>query len=83
MTPQFYLQIADADGTPITSPARPLKARHGSLDLPLIEACEAEIVKRGVGFWKTEAEVRAAIREGMAAAIQQLKEDYRPLVTRG
>lgn len=77
--PLFYLQVVDANGHPVTSPLRPMKARHGSLDFPLIEMCEAEILKRGVGFFKTEAKVRQAIRDGMAAALQQLKDDYRPV----
>lgn len=78
--PLYYLQIADENGHAITSPFRPLKQRHGCLDLPLIEACEAAIVKRGIGMFRTEAHVRQAIREGMAEAIQSLKDEYRPLV---
>jgi len=78
--PQFYLQIVNAEGEPLTSPFRPLKRRHGSLDIPLIEACEEKIMAKGVGLFKTEAQVRQAIREGMADAIQSLKDDYLPLV---
>lgn len=78
--PLYYLQLVTKDGTPITSPVRPLKRRHGTLELPLIEACEEAIVKRGVGLFRTEAQVRLAIREGMADAIHALKEEFTPLV---
>ena len=76
----YWLQIVDADGVPVLPPVRPVKGRHGSLELPLIEACEAAIIKQGVGVFRTEAHVRQAIRDGMAAAIQSLKDDYAPLV---
>lgn len=96
--PLYWLQLVDADGHPLTPPVRAVKMRHGSLDLPLIEACtaailaraEAAIVAQGVGWFKSEAQVRAAIQaalplaihDGMAAAIQQLKDEYHPLVER-
>ena len=79
--PAYYLQIVTENGTPITSPARPLKHRNGTLDLPLIERCEEEILKQ-VGLLRFQGNLRTAIRQGMQIAIQSLKEEYVPLAAR-
>ncbi len=80
VTPLYYLQLCREDGTPIRSPFRPVRHRHGTVSIPLIDTCVQHILAQGVGFWRTEAQVKAAIIAGMQAAIQELKEDARDVV---
>lgn len=67
--PIFYLQIAYPDGRVAQLPA------GGALERDLIEDCTKAIVKRGVGVFKTEAQVTQAIREGITEAILNLKRE--------
>lgn len=66
-TPSFFLQIVDKDGHIVTMPG------GGRLEANLIEACTAAIVSKGVGFFKTEAQVKLAISKGLQEAISNLK----------
>jgi hypothetical protein len=71
-TPLFYLQIANVTtGDVVTLPG------GGKLEADLIEACTTEALKRGVGFFRTEAHVREAIKEGFVAVISNLKRETR------
>ena len=67
--PVFLLQIVDRQGQVVRLPA------GGQLERDFVEACTDAIVARGVGFWRTEAHVRDAITDGIAAAIRALKDD--------
>lgn len=69
VTPRFLLQIVDPDGGTVRLPG------GGRLELDLVEACTASIVRRGVGVFRTEAHVRQAIAAGIAEAIAGLKRD--------
>lgn len=65
--PLFYLQIAHPDGTVVRTHG------GGALERDFVAACTENIAVRGVGFFKTEAQVRTAIRDGIADTIRQLK----------
>lgn len=45
----------------------------GQLELDLVAACTAAIVKRGVGYGRSEAHVKRAISDGITEAITSLK----------
>lgn len=45
------------------------------MERDLIEACTAAVVTRGVGIFRTEAHVRAAIVAGITEAITDLKRE--------
>lgn len=79
MAALYRFQIVDAKGNVITPPFRPIKQRHGTVDIDLIETCVTHIVKRGVGIFRTQKRVEHAIREGIHDAIQELKDDLVPL----
>lgn len=49
----------------------------GPLERDLIAACTEAIVAKGVGFGKTEAQVRQAIAAGITDAIRAIKRDSR------
>lgn len=72
--PLFKLQIVDRTGEVVVSPFA-----AGKLEIDLIEACVAEVLKLGVGLARTEAHVADDIRAGMRTAIQTLKDQTRPL----
>ena len=119
--PAYYLQIVDRDHKPVLGPMRPLKGRHGAVDLPLVETCVDEVIKRlglfaDAGhsepfielcmgeikkrrwvFWRRQAihdgimaamrdlpmtntPIASAVRDGVTAAIQRLKDDATLLV---
>jgi glycerol-3-phosphate responsive antiterminator len=63
----FRLQITDLNGEVIE-----LKP-GGKLEIDFIEACTNEITAHGVGVFKTEAQVRAAIKAGISNVIRTLK----------
>jgi hypothetical protein len=66
---RFWLQVADRDGvvwkTPFGAP----------MERDLIQAMTAAIVAKGVGVFRTEAQVRRAIEQGMTETVQALKRE--------
>lgn len=75
--PRFLLQIVEADGA-----AQLVVARlhgGGALERDLIETFTTAIVAKGVGLFKTEAQVTAAIRDGITEAITVLKHATIPI----
>lgn len=66
----FLLQIVDAN-----HPNQPvIRTKGGSpFELDLIQRCTEAIVAKGVGFWKTEAQVKVAIAAGITETINSLK----------
>lgn len=72
----FLLQIVKPDGSVVQLPA------GGKLERDLIQVCTAAIVSKGVGFWKTESQVKAAIEAGIAEAIRDLKFETVSVVNR-
>lgn len=73
--PLFRLQIVDANDQVVVSPFA-----AGRLEIDLIDACVRNVVARGVGMFRTEAQVEKAIREGITDVIQTLKDETYPLV---
>lgn len=67
----FWLQITDKQGVVV-----PITPGRG-LEVEFIAACEAAIVSRGVGFLKSEATVRQAVREGITSVLRDLKAQTR------
>lgn len=66
--PKFLLQIVDAQRRHVvTLPA------GGDLERDLIQACTDAIVAKGVGVFRTEAQVRTAIDAGITEALRDLK----------
>lgn len=65
--PLFLLQISDRNGVVVRF------AAGGHVERDFIAICTAAIVKRGVGFLKTEAVVKQAIEDGITQAIRDLK----------
>jgi hypothetical protein len=88
----YRFQVVDADGRVILPPFRPIKQRHGTIDVDLVETCVEQISRRmkfydpktrtGWRRWvppsgpsRTQLEAEQAIRDGIVAAIQELKDD--------
>ena len=70
---RFLLQIVEVD-----APHSVVRLPGGGLlERDLITACTDAIVAKGVGFGKTEAQVRQAIAEGITDTIRALKRDTR------
>jgi hypothetical protein len=67
----FVLQIAHPDGVLARFPA------GGPLEREFIEACVTRALAKGVGIFKTQAQVETALREAVTEAIWNLKEDSR------
>lgn len=65
----FLLQIAFPDGAVVQLPA------GGALERDLVATCTAAIVGKGVGWFKSEAHVRAAISAGISEALTDLKRE--------
>lgn len=65
--PPFYLQISDDAGTVVRTRA------GGKHEADLIDLFVDAIVDRGVGFFKTKAQVTEAIKAGIKAAIHSIK----------
>ena len=66
-SPPFYLQIVDANGVVIKTRA------GGKHEAALIDCIVKKILPLGIGIFKTSTQVEKAIRDGMAAAIHDLK----------
>lgn len=64
----FWLQIVDVNGKVVTLPDA-----GGKLERDLIAACTNAIVSKGVGVFKTEAQVRKAIEDGITETFTDLK----------
>jgi len=69
--PVYRLQIADLEGRVAQLPA------GGRLERDFIGECADAILQRGVGFWRTEAHVRADIEAGITEVIRELKWETR------
>lgn len=74
--PRFLLQIAEGEA-PFAVARFPA---GGALERDFVAACTEAIVRRRVGFFRTEAQVKQAISDGITAAILDLKEDTRVLL---
>ena len=72
--PVFKLALIYPDGTslPITA--------GGPVEIDLKAACKAAILSKGVGMFRTEAQVAQAIDEGITETIQALKDRARQYV---
>lgn len=66
----FKLQIIYPDGSALPFVA----GRENPFEIDLKAALKAAILKRGVGFLKTEAQVGIAIDDGFDEALMTLKE---------
>lgn len=75
--PTYRLQIVDEEDQIVMSGPPGAK---GPFEVDLIARCTEAIAARGVGLLKTEAQVRAAIREGMEQVFRAYKTEARPLV---
>jgi hypothetical protein len=65
--PEFYLQIVDRDGVIAKFPG------GGHLETQLIDDITHAVMSKGVGFFKTEAAVESALRDGMREVLRALK----------
>jgi hypothetical protein len=63
----FKLQIVYPDGTPVRFSA------GEAVEMDLRKAIKDAILKRGVGFWRTEAHVATDIEAGIAEALDKFK----------
>jgi len=72
MTPMYLLQIVHAD-EPHHVVVRGPAGSHLPLEIDMRARIVAAVVKRGVGFFKTEGQVRTAIEEGITEALMELK----------
>ncbi len=70
---RFILSIVDT----VTGAQAKLRP-GGSAEKNLVEQAVNAIVKKGVGVFKTEAQVRKAIQEGLTEAIRSAKSDVEP-----
>jgi hypothetical protein len=73
MASRFRIRIED---TSTGREANLVPGGQGERDL--IESCVAAIARRGVGVLRTEAQVQAAIREGIAETLYLLKSEVLP-----
>lgn len=77
--PRFLLQIVENDAeTNRQFPIARLRA-GGPLERDLIESITAAIVAKGIGVFKTKAQVTTAIREGITETITALKQKTIPI----
>lgn len=63
----FLLQIVYPSGEVLTFPA------GGRMEMDLVREITAAIMAKGVGFGKTEAQVEAAIKDAIPAALLAFK----------
>jgi len=77
IVPLYKLQVVYPDGSVVRL------AAGGPVERDLIAACEAAIVRRGVGLFRTEAQVRAAVVAGIEEALLGLKREVGPRKARG
>ena len=69
----YLLQIVDA-----AAPHAVVRIPAGGLlERDLVHVCTEAIVSKGVGFFRTEAQVRRAIEQGITDAIRDLKRESR------
>lgn len=65
--PPFYLQIVDANGVVI-------RTRAGRIhEAPLVDAIVSRTLAKGVGIFRTQANVEAKLREAITEAIDSIK----------
>lgn len=76
-TPMFLLQIVES-----RAPQHALVRFPGGgpLEAEFIGRCTEAIVRRGVGFLRSEAHVRQAIADGITEAVLTLKQESRKVV---
>lgn len=74
MTPMFWLQIVDRSGVVVTLPG------GGKLERDLIAECTRAIVAKGVGVFRTQAQVAAAIEAGITDVMRSIKQETRQVV---
>lgn len=74
LMPVFLLAIVKPDGSQVTLPG------GGPLERELIESCVRAIVSRGVGVFRTEAQVERAVRAGIEDVVTGLKQETRAVV---
>lgn len=69
----YLLQIVSAEPPHVVA-----RFPGGSaMERDFIAACTDAIVRKGVGFGKTEAQVRQAIADGITDTVRALKQDSR------
>ena len=71
---KFRLKLVYPDGTDI------LFNGGGQLERDLIDSCTRAIVAKGVGLFRTEAQVTHAIQTGMIEALLDLKRESTKLL---
>ena len=75
----YRVQIVHEDGTLVTRfPPGGYPPGKDTLEADFIEACVAQIVAKGVGFFRTAPTVEQRIREGLGEALYQLKAQASP-----
>lgn len=67
--PVFRLKLVYADGSEL------LFDGGGVFERDLISACQEAVIRRGVGFGRTEAHVAQDIKDGITEAIMSLKRE--------
>ena len=65
---RLYLQIVTEAGETIRFPA------GGQAEIDLIDLCTEEILKLGVGLFRTQNHVERDIRQGIRAGVYRFKE---------
>lgn len=70
----LLLQIVYPNGEVVRLPGGGNPPRRESLEADLIKIIADEIVRRGVGFMRTEAHVKKDIEEGTRKALQDFKD---------
>lgn len=71
----FLLQIVDGHGVVVRLPG------GTKLEQDLVGAFTEAIASRGVGYFKSEATVKRAIREGITETIRLLKAETRKAIS--
>lgn len=74
MQPMFLLQIVDRDGVVLTFPG------GERVEADLKAALTSAILRKGVGFWRTERHVEADIRAAIDEVVFALKSQTLPFV---
>lgn len=65
----FLLQIVTPEGHVVRFPG------GGPMEADLVARATERTIERGVGLFRTESQVRAALAEGISEAIYELKEE--------
>jgi hypothetical protein len=66
---RFWLQVVDRDGVVVKMPF------GAPMERDLIRACTEAIVAKGVGVFRTEAQVKSAIEAGITETVRALKHE--------